>query len=371
MPKRFEARTQVPLLEHRLDVVRRARLRRRHVIEKTTRLVVHDEERGVSPSRALHQRVDHACHEALPELHIRGRVLVRGVGTAVRRLQPNVRRQRVGLCVRKKAVNILEMVALDVVEVGKYFLFEGHALGVHHPLDALLRQLLKERLLLRDPFFGRRVADVTEGRPRVKEHAVRPSGAEHRSEVAIADRERARQGVIVTEVVRVVVAERARSLGIAGRDEAVHLAVAKLYVGRVPIVPRVPSAERRLVERFDVAVALRVVVLVAGRCHVGIGLAELGQLLKIVIERAIFLHHDHEVIDRDALANGIGGAQGSLGHVTLLELASLSALERGAHRPRRHAERPEGVERVLRSSRTLRATRDRWAVHAYCGRCAR
>ena len=54
-------------------------------------------------------------------------------------------------------------------------------------------------------------------------------------------------------------------------------------------------------KRLYVMTGVRVVVLIPRRRHVHVGLSELGQLLKVVIERAIFLHHDHEVVDRNAL----------------------------------------------------------------------
>jgi hypothetical protein len=53
--------------------------------------------------------------------------------------------------------------------------------------------------------------------------------------------------------------------------------------------------------------------LVTRRRHIHVRLAKLRQLLKVVIERAIFLHHDHEVIDRNALPERLAWGQRSLG----------------------------------------------------------
>ena len=62
----IETSLDVSSLQERLEVVRWAGGRRRHVVEEAARLVVHDEQRRMGPGGALHQRVNDARDEALP-----------------------------------------------------------------------------------------------------------------------------------------------------------------------------------------------------------------------------------------------------------------------------------------------------------------
>ena len=139
------------------------------------------------------------------------------------------------------------------------------------------------------------------------ERAVRPAVRLHRAEVAIRDRERAGERVVVRQVGLVVVADRARAGRIVRgsssrvlRREPVERAAVDLAVDLVPALGRVVEAVRGLMEARDRARRACV-----GSGFVASGAAPStvwpghGQRREVVIERAVLLHHQHDVIDRE------------------------------------------------------------------------
>ena len=152
--------------------------------------------------------------------------------------------------------------------------------------------------------------------------AVGPGGAEERAEIMVRDRVFTGHPVVERQIALIVVAERTHTAGrIGGRmrrrrspplvrgDEAVHLAVGILLVGARPLVIGVDEAIGRVVEGRRLH-AVGIGVRVVGRRHLDVGLARLGQLREVVVERPVLEHQDEHVIDGDVFAARMRGALG-------------------------------------------------------------
>ena len=322
---------------------------RRDVVEEAAVLVVVDDEHGLRPDAGVgDEDVQDLLDQVLAPLRRRGRVLALGQ----RREDPRHAGQAAALHVALERagegrgdalgdqleVGDAERVA-EVLEVRQHV--EAEAAGrvaVDLPAHPGLQQRLRHRLPVeraghRQPVGGGgddraagHAGRVDPGRER--HQPVRVGRAEDRAVVAVADRERVGQGVIERQLGAGEVAHGDRAVVVAvgrqvGGDERVHRPAVPAVVLAAPavvdVVGVVAVLGRRLVlqvERLGVAGrgdpdAGLVAVLVedAGE-RVRVGEAcHPGQGAEVVVEAAVLLHQDHDVLDV-AQRRGAGGAGG-------------------------------------------------------------
>jgi hypothetical protein len=154
-------------------------------------------------------------------------------------------------------------------------------------------------------------------------HRHQPVGvgrSDHRAVVAVADRERVGQRVVQRDVGALVVAHHFRTDRLAGArvavvgvvlaQEAVHLAAVPGLMLRSPLVGEVDQAVRAKMVWME---GLRAVVLEErAAALLVVEAAHAGQRPEVVIERAVLLDQDHDMLDvleRAVLGRRRGGTR--------------------------------------------------------------
>ena len=176
--------------------------------------------------------------------------------------------------------------------------------GVYPPRDRELVEQIEDRCACQSE---RVVADVTKRCPREQIQSVGERLGECGGEVAVTRRECVVQAIVKGEVGLVVVAHRpaAGRVGPVGvrRGEAVHRTPVDLGVRPVPAVVEVGNfAVRRLVERRDRRIhGIRGVRVPGQRLGLVGGLALRAELREVGVGRAVLLHHDDDVIERQVV----------------------------------------------------------------------
>src|SRR5207244_9122260 len=95
----------------------------------------------------------------------------------------------------------------------------------------------------------------------------------------------------------------------AGPPKAVHLSVVVLLVHRVPAMRRIRRAEARELEGVMLVTTTGAGLEVTGRRPKALRL-HLRRIAEVVIERAVLLTRDHEVLDRRVHLRDAAGARG-------------------------------------------------------------
>ncbi len=254
----------------------------------------------------------------------------RMLGLEERRQHPGDRRQlargavglEVGRVGRRDPLRLQRRVGLEVAEVREHVLEAPRdRRGVDLPGDAARLELLRvgrpgeaagvlaatgdERLEQRTAVLSGRVEH-----PRHRVEPVRVGRADHRAEEVVAEREVVGQREVEAEVLALVVAHRERGLlgavdVLAREVEAVHLPAVPRPVLGPPLVVDVVRALGDAVEgvevvREDLPVEAR--RLVAGLREVPAPAvvreaAHAPVRAEVVVERAVLVHQDHDVLD--------------------------------------------------------------------------